>query len=183
VSLRITLEIPSSLTPEQREASANALSEMGFKSVPVIPLTKFAERESSEESIHAARGWCDSLALPDFVLSAPKEEETLGAGYFYDQRGASVGTIFAFFMRYPENTCRLTEEVSWSEDCMDFARCQPLLIKVPEWRDRITELEVLSKKWAALARNWEVIEAAHIAENRILVNQLIKDFLAAAPQI
>ena len=88
-----------------------------------------------------------------------------------------MGTIYAFFMRAPESTWKLTESVSWPRDCMDFARCHELLTKVPEWRKRITELEVLSHEWAAFAANWGAIEAAHIAEDPTLVDELIKNIL------
>lgn len=36
----------------------------------------------------------------------------------------------------------------------DFSRCYKLLQTVPEWKDRVSELAILSEEWEGLAENW-----------------------------
>lgn len=40
----------------------------------------------------------------------------------------------------------------------DLRRCILLLDMVPEWRERLFEMAVVSDKWAALARHWTELE-------------------------
>lgn len=175
MSIKLTLNFDPPLTQEEFDRLKEVLKNTSFSMSAPIPFSQFAERESSAQSIEAANNWYESLALPDFIPSTSEVSEKLhGPGYFCDKRGASAGTIYAFFMRDPENTWKSTDTVDWPEDDADFARCHNLLTQVPEWRERILEMSVLCKEWAFLASHWSEVEAAHIAGDSALVKKLIE---------
>lgn len=64
------------------------------------------------------------------------------------ETGSSSKTMFGLFMH------GITERPSHPYDPDDFKRCYKLLELIPEWKERIMELKVLSTAWENLANNW-----------------------------
>lgn len=60
-------------------------------------------------------------------------------------------------------------DMSWGQvdyplDPDDFGRCYRLLLRVPEWRQRIGEMARYNAEWAALAAAWDELETMWAAE-------------------
>ena len=49
-------------------------------------------------------------------------------------------------------------EINWPHDNSDFDRCVKFLEAVPEARNRLNELKVVSKEWSNLVDKWDTIE-------------------------
>ena len=95
----------------------------------------------------------------EFIPFFGTDENMLGPGYWYNSRGSSALTIFRFFRRDPELTNKIEAKVAHPLDIDDFGRCVDLLDSVPEWRERIQELAVLSPagvSFPKIGRPWRM---------------------------
>ncbi len=70
--------------------------------------------------------------------------------------GVSSKTILAHML----GISRAEWEAGHPWDPADFGRCERLLAKFPEWRERLPEMSKVSPVWAALVRNWGKIRDA-----------------------
>ena len=70
----------------------------------------------------------------------------------YGERGMSSESIWVFF------TKRGSSKTAYPHDPDDFRRCYELLKVMPEWRDRINEVGLLSNAWFQLTSNWGKLE-------------------------
>lgn len=86
--------------------------------------------------------------MPDFNIPSAAVE-WLASG----ERGISSEFIFYVLTGIPVGSFRS----GWSNhphDPSDFTRCERLLRAVPEFRDRLDEMRVVSPVWNALVTNW-----------------------------
>jgi hypothetical protein len=72
--------------------------------------------------------------------------------------GSSSKTMCRFFLL---GEARGSTPSDWD----DFGRCYRLLERIPEWRPRVQELQVIPG-WEILAQNWVEIERRFLASNR-----------------
>ena len=68
------------------------------------------------------------------------------------ERGMSSEIIWKFFMK------NCIGRMTHPHDPDDFRRCSELFSVMPEWKERVTELMVLSPVWFNLASNWDKLE-------------------------
>lgn len=75
------------------------------------------------------------------------------------ERGTSSNTIVEFMEGLPPGTMSGNSCFgNHPHDPSDLARCIKLLIHVPEYRDRLSEMKAVSKVWSALVDNWQELE-------------------------
>lgn len=89
------------------------------------------------------------------------------------ERGVSSETIHDFFAHRGE-----IHKAGYPHDSADFGRCYKLLELIPEWRARIHELGnirgLTGQVWAALAKEWDVLEKRYHDGDLTTVNALMK---------
>ena len=84
--------------------------------------------------------------------------------YKKDVHGSSSKAIFKF-MTTDKNHIDIDEyKHSHPYDSDDFERNRGLLLWYPEWKERLTEMSVISKKWENLVENWDTIEKLYDEE-------------------
>lgn len=71
--------------------------------------------------------------------------------------GASSTAIWAHMMG-------TKSEGAYPFDPDDFGRCYRLLLRVPEWRNRISEMSKYSKVWTRLAAAWDELTTLYELE-------------------
>lgn len=74
--------------------------------------------------------------------------------------GVSSETIVAVMTG---NTIKGTR-VGYPRDSSDLGRCLRLLGRVPEFRDRLSELSKVSPCWGGLAKHWQLLEGLYATE-------------------
>lgn len=90
--------------------------------------------------------------------NADKQSEWVNAAWWaqHGERGSSSECIFNHLnksMRYEKAFDKHPLDPS------DFHRCYKLLKAVPQWRDRIGEMRIVSPVWEKLVDNWEKLES------------------------
>ena len=89
------------------------------------------------------------------------------------ERGVSSETIHDFFAHRGE-----IHKAGYPHDSADFGRCYKLLELIPEWRGKIHELGTIrgltGQVWAALAKEWDVLEKRYHDGDLTAVNALMK---------
>lgn len=45
----------------------------------------------------------------------------------------------------------------------DFGRCHRLLVRFPEWRERMGEVAAKYPRWAPMVREWDALTAAYVS--------------------
>jgi hypothetical protein len=86
--------------------------------------------------------------MPNFDISQ-QAIEWLASG----ERGVSSEFMFYVLTGIPAGNTRMYHNHPCDVD--DFKRCEKLLRKCPEFRDRLGEMCVVSKVWASLVDNWD----------------------------
>jgi len=69
----------------------------------------------------------------------------------HGERGASSNVMMKFLTHYT------TVDIAHPCDPDDFKRCHYLLEMVPEFRERLDELKIISPVWSNLVDNWDAL--------------------------
>jgi len=93
--------------------------------------------------------------------------------------GISSKTIFRVLMGEETQPGQVMGRWGESEadvphDSADFGRCFRLLKKIPEWRERLSEVAIVFPAWSPFVREWEHLEALYRVGYIEDVYQLIK---------
>ena len=78
--------------------------------------------------------------------------------YKKDVRGSSSKAIFKFMTTDPGFLCFDEYEHSFPVDSDDFERNRALLLWYPEWKERLSEMSIISDTWSNLVNNWDTVE-------------------------
>lgn len=74
------------------------------------------------------------------------------------RQGAVGASSLAMYHHFIGNSFEQEVPPHYPHDADDFGRCMKLIDAVPQWRERIPELADLSRRWGAIAENWDAIE-------------------------
>jgi len=96
----------------------------------------------------------DSMDIPRLERQEYSEKPL----YKKDVHGSSSKAIFKFMTTDPKYICIDEYKHSYCYDTDDFDRNRALLLWYPEWKERLTEMSIISKKWNNLVNNWDTIE-------------------------
>lgn len=87
-----------------------------------------------------------------------KQEYTEKPISLKDVKGESSKAIFRFMVTKPEYINIDEFKYEYPRDLDDWERNRALLLMYPEWREKITEMSIISKRWENLVINWYKIE-------------------------
>lgn len=114
------------------------------------------------EMIYEYKNPIDNVNIP--VRKLERQEYSEKPLYKKDVHGSSSKAIFKF-MTTDKNDIDIDEyKHSYPMDCDDFERNRALLLWYPEWKERLVEMSVISKKWKNLVENWDTIEKLYNEE-------------------
>ena len=95
-------------------------------------------------------------------------------GYFNGGPGLAVMVVYNFFRRDPEYINFSSRYPHYPRDYKSLERCLELLDAVPEWRQRIEELKIISNEWSNMVLKWEDLEEAVRQQDELTVAMLIQ---------
>lgn len=79
------------------------------------------------------------------------------------RRGSSSNAI-ATQLSGVDCCSRYSSVKDYPHDPADFLRCSKLLLAVPEFKERLHEMSVVSPVWAALVNKWAAVDASLATE-------------------
>jgi hypothetical protein len=117
-----------------------------FKLKLPMPVNEIIEKMQAFKQLHkdCVKTW--QQPQPDMNQS---EYERVVWWWNYGEHGLSSEAIYYTMIR----SAKVITGHPYDPD--DFRRCYLLLEAVPEWKERLDELKVLSKQWSNLVDNWD----------------------------
>ncbi len=101
---------------------------------------------------------CEKIWKQPFPDTTKTEHERAHFWRLHGERGVSSETIYSVLSDEPFATIRIPQEYCHPLDPDDFRRCSLLLKMVPEWRDKLDKMRVVSPIWNNLVDNWDKLE-------------------------
>jgi len=141
---------PESRLPHVDHVGCNWMFLSNFMKLPAYQPHDDRWKPTASSAPEPERETRDAIVLPAGA------REWLANG----ERSVASETIFQHLTGIPINRDR----ISHPRDAADFRRCQLLLEQVPEFYDRLREMEGLSTAWSRLVNSWSYLEDLLVRE-------------------